>query len=118
MSPSMDATTPTSTSRSRIGYQNLMLTLLVAGVGVLILDRAPSSAAPLGVSTALAGPPEDDASDPSGRTSAAEQRKQIIAELKALNTKVGQLDATIRKGIKITDMPQVKDSGAVPTKSN
>ncbi|MCC6228272.1 MAG: hypothetical protein IT432_03490 [Phycisphaerales bacterium] len=112
----MESTTPTS--RPRHAYHNLMLTLLVAGVGVLIFDRAPSDGRVLGVSTALAQPPEEEIVDPTGRVNPADQRKQIIAELKSLNTKVSQLEATLKRGIKITEMPQQKDSGVAPTKAN
>lgn len=112
----MESTTPTS--RPRHAYHNLMLTLLVAGVGVLIFDRAPSDSRLLNVSTAMAQPPEEEAADPSGRVNPAEQRKQIIAELKTLNTKVSQLEATIKKGIKITEMPKQKDAADAPTKAN
>jgi len=112
----MESTTPTP--RPRHAYHNLMLTLLVAGVGVLILDRAPSESRLMNVSTALAQPPEEEAADPTGRVNPADQRKQIISELKTLNTKVSQLEATIKKGIKITEMPQQKDTATAPTKAN
>lgn len=111
----MESTTPSP--RPRHGYHNLMMTLLVAGVGVLVFDRAPSGSA-LSVPSAQAAPPEEDSSDPSGRISAADQRKQIIGELRSLNPQVGQLEATIKKGIKVTEMPQQKDAGAAPTKAN
>lgn len=109
-----------SNPRPRHAYHNLMLTLLVAGVGVLIFDRAPSGWSAMNVSTAMAQPPEEDSTDVSGRVNPADQRKQIITELRSLNTKVSQLEATIRRGIKITEMPQIQQppkSDAAPTKA-
>lgn len=113
----MESNTPTP--RSRHAYHNLMLTLLVAGVGVLIFDRAPSEPRLLDVSSAMAQPPEEESVESTGgRVNPADQRKQIIAELKTLNTKVSQLEATLKKGIKITEMPKQKDAADAPTKAN
>jgi len=54
---------------------------------------------------AAAQQPSDDGEQ--GRISAAEQRKQIIAELKAVQTRMERLESLIAKGIsvRVTEMP-------------
>lgn len=53
--------------------------------------------------------------DPSGRISAAEQRKEMIGLLKGLSTRVERLETTIARGIsvKVTDMPAIRMDGSI-----
>lgn len=87
-------------------YTNVLLTAIAASLGVIAFDTLSSN--PSVASSAWAQPGGDEEN---GRISAAEQRKQIIAELRTLQSKVERLDATIGKGIsvKVTEMPRQED---------
>ncbi|MFZ4574890.1 MAG: hypothetical protein ACOYN0_10870 [Phycisphaerales bacterium] len=87
---------------------NVILAAIAVSLGVIALDAVTSN--PFFSRTALAQPAGDEEN---GRISAAEQRKQIIAELKTLQSKVERLDATIGKGIsvKVTELPRQEQAG-------
>lgn len=106
--------------------------LIAVLLGFLILDRI---AAPSGVlapsqagaqvhsvksapSSTPARGPEDEASD--SRISAADQRKQIIAELRAIQQRMDRFEAVLSKGIsvKVTDMPEMKLPKSLEAKLN
>lgn len=77
-------------------YTNLALTAIAVLLGVNLLK-------PDFVSSALAQPGENQT-----LASAAEQRKQMIAQLTSIEKKIERMDATLAKGIKVTDMPELK----------
>jgi hypothetical protein len=87
----------------RIGYQNAVLTLIAAFLGIGLVERgvlpepAPASAQP---------------SDPDqgGLANALEQRKQIITELRLMNSRLDRIEAKLTSGlsVKVTDMPVLK----------
>jgi len=97
----MELTPQSAAAPRRIGYQNAMLTAiaLILAVGALeggVLTQPPAAQAQ----------PQNDG----GLTSALEQRKQIIAELRTLNSKMDRIESKLNSGIsvKITDMPPLK----------
>lgn len=108
----------------RIPHRNAPNTLTVVTavlLGFLVLDRiaAPSGTGSFGPSQASAqvrsvksgtpaAGPEEEPSD--SRISAADQRKQMIAELRAISQRLDRVEAVLSKGIqvKVTDMPEMK----------
>jgi len=85
-------------------FTNVSLTAASCLLGVLVFTggHAPSiSLEPI----AFAQQPGDDGEQ--GRISAAEQRKQIIAELKSVQTRLEKLETLLAKGIavRVTEMP-------------
>lgn len=62
------------------------------------------------VQSAVAAPPPSEESSTGGLISAAEQRKQIITEIKALSDRVGAVETLLKKGlnVKVTEMPPLK----------
>jgi len=91
------------------GYLNTVLTANVALLALIAINglspgRSLISDAHAQV-TAAAGQPE--AEDPSGRISAAEQRKQIITEIKAVASRVERIEHILAKGlnVKVTELP-------------
>lgn len=84
-------------------YTNVLLTLIALSLGVIAFDSI--SANPSVAGAAWAQPGDDDEG---GRISAAEQRKQIIAELKSMGARLERLDTQLQKGInvKVTEMPR------------
>ncbi|MFO0832107.1 MAG: hypothetical protein U0637_09710 [Phycisphaerales bacterium] len=88
-------------------YTNTALTVVAVLLGVIALNLSgtgtPRSAdAQVGV---VGGRPVEAPSD--GLVSAADQRKQIHAELRALNEKMDRLQAALDKGlnVRVTSMP-------------
>ncbi|MCE7973806.1 MAG: hypothetical protein DYG92_05675 [Leptolyngbya sp. PLA1] len=97
-------------------YTNAVLTV-IAGVLVLNWLATPSDI----VGRANAQPADDmeiATDDPSGRISAAEQRKQMIQELRGLSARMERIEATLARGIsvKVTDMPAMKQATEKPAK--
>jgi hypothetical protein len=97
----MELTPQSAAAPRRIGYQNVMLTAiaLILAVGALeggVLTQPPAAQAQ----------PQNDG----GLTSALEQRKQMIAELRTLNSKMDRIEAKLNSGlsVKVTEMPPVK----------
>lgn len=85
-------------------YLNSVLTAIAVLLGVIALKPAELS------STALAQPAiktPADAGD-TERTNAAEQRKTMIAELKNMSKRVEKIESMLTKGIKVTEMPELK----------
>jgi hypothetical protein len=87
----------------RIGYQNAVLTGIALVLAVGLLDRG----APGGLTepaTAAAQP------EVGGLSNALEQRKQMISELRTLNSKLDRIEAALSKGlnVKVTEMPPLK----------
>jgi len=111
----MNASTNHESSAARqspgLSYTNGALTAIALLLGVVAFQNAGVS----GVNTAHAQEPAPlalggDDSDTSGRISAAEQRKQIIAELRTLQTKVERVEQIMNRGmnVKVVDMPEMK----------
>jgi hypothetical protein len=92
----------------RIGYQNAVLTLIAAFLGVGLLERATLPA--LTEPAAASAQPDPDQG---GLTNALEQRKQIIAELRAMNVRLDRIESKIVNGlsVKVTEMPPLKLPG-------
>lgn len=107
---------PIRTSSS--ATSNTPMTVVAVLLGFLVLDRVASPSGVLGPSEASAqvrsvrsgglnpepAPPTDTRSNP------AEDRVQMIAELKNISQRLERLEATIAKGlsVKVTDMPEMK----------
>ena len=90
-------------------YTNVMLTLIAGLLAVSVLGHATSLTS---TANAQATPPEDA----SGLISAAEQRKVMITELKAISARLDRLDATMSKvlNVKVVDMPPIKIQDSAP----
>ena len=87
----------------RLGYQNAALTAIAILLGLNLVNgngvTAPSSAS---------AQPETDTG---GLISAGEQRKVMIAELKAISARLDRIDSKLSGGgvnVKVTDMPSLK----------
>jgi len=101
-----------STSSHNNSYTNGALTAIAVLLGVIALQNTGFTG---GATVAHAGQPGvlaqgGDDTDVNGRISAAEQRKQIIAELRTVQTKMDRLEQTLNKGlnVKVIDMPELK----------
>ncbi|MCC6952091.1 MAG: hypothetical protein IT433_11700 [Phycisphaerales bacterium] len=97
-------------------YANAVLTVIA---GVLVLNWLATPSDLLGRANAQ---PADDielvTDDPSGRISAAEQRKQMIQELRGLSARMERIESALTRGInvKVTDMPAMKQAADKPAK--
>lgn len=89
----------------RIGYQNAVLTAIAVLLALGLVERqgGPGSTGP----AAAQAQPE---SDGGGLTNKLEQNKQIIGELRLLNSKVDRIESRLAGGlsVKVTDMPPIK----------
>lgn len=106
--PMADASIMQHTSQRtprRIGYQNLMLTAIAAMLALGLVERGGDEGS-IGPAAAQAQPE----SDGGGLTNKLEQNKQIISELRLLNSKVDRIEARLAGGlsVKVTDMPALK----------
>ncbi|XVJ58515.1 MAG: hypothetical protein HEQ23_03585 [Tepidisphaera sp.] len=87
--------TPTSPLASRRTNRVLTAVAVLLALNLLKpMDLVPSAFAQPGESTGL--------------TSAIEQRKQMIAQLNTLEKKLEKIESTLAKGIKISEMPELK----------
>lgn len=99
--------------RSR-SYLNSVLTAIAVLLGLLVLGQygTPTSAQSGIVTLSGSGPDPSDDDQPGsdGRVSAAEQRKTMIAELKAMSRRLDQMNEMMSKGlsVKVTQMPEIK----------
>ena len=93
-------------SARRTGYQNAVLTLIAAFLGLGLLERAGSPALPESVAAAQPGTDPDQG----GLSNKLEQGKQIINELHAIGVRMDRLEAQISRGlsVKVTEMPALK----------
>lgn len=97
----------TTPARGR-GYLNAILTANAVLLGVIALNATgltgPWTSVSHAQSPGVAGDPEDS---PTARTSAAEQRKQIIAALHGVQVRLDRMEATMNKGlsVKVTNFP-------------
>ncbi len=94
-------------------YLNAVLTVHAVLLGVIAVNGI---AGPSRSGVAVAQPPESyagvptpDGDDPSGRVSAAEQRKQMIGELRTIASRLDRIEGTLNKGlsVKVTSMPPI-----------
>lgn len=92
-----DPTRMEHTSPSRARSTNRILTAVVVLLAFNLLKPLDL------VSSALA-----QATDGTGLASALEQRKQMITQLAAMEKKLDKLEAMLSKGIKISEMPDLK----------
>lgn len=98
----------TQSPARRGGYLNFILTVNAVALGVLLFTQAhPASAPALSLgSTALAGPPEE--TDLNARVSAAEQRKEMIAELRNISQRLSNIEGRFKGAlpVKVVEMPR------------
>ncbi len=104
----MDATQTASTPRRRNLFLNLAVAANAVMLGLLVVGQSGPAPRGLEASAAAAPPNVSEEGDPTARISAAEQRKQIIAELSSMNQRLTALDAALKKGInvRVTEMPK------------
>ena len=93
-------------TRTRNGYQNIILSCIAGLLALGMVERHAGSGDVLGTS-ALAQSGQPDAG---GIISTAEQRKQIIAELRTMNSRLERIESKLNSGlsVKVTDMPKDK----------
>ncbi|MBL8963680.1 MAG: hypothetical protein KF787_00705 [Phycisphaeraceae bacterium] len=113
------------TSRAPVRlHANAPALLIAAALAVVIMDRpsgSPWDPPSLGPSQAVAqvrsvggggsgagAAYQEEPAD--ARVNPADQRKQMIAELRAISQRLDRLEATIAKGltVKVTDMPEMR----------
>ncbi len=103
------------TRHSRNGYQNIILSCIAGLLALGAIDRRASSddamTRAMGPSAALAQSGQPEAG---GMINAAEQRKQIIAELRLMNTRMERIENKLASGlsVKVTDMPKGQEPKA------
>lgn len=90
-------------------YTNVALTLIAGILAVQVLNQ-PGLGGLLPQASAQPSETEFSPDDPSGRISAAEQRKQMIAELRGMSARLDRVEAALTRGVsvKVTDMPAVR----------
>lgn len=93
-------------SPRRIGYQNAVLTLIAAILGLGLVERAGSPTLP--ESAANAQPASDP--DQGGLSNKLEQGKQIIGELHSISGRMDRIESLLTRGlsVKVTEMPPLK----------
>lgn len=99
----------------------VLLSIIAAMLGVLVLDRVDQRAATGLGSVAHASSTHTELQpEPAGAlVSAAEQRKQIIVEIRSLSARIESLDQKLRKPlpVKVVEMPVQKEK-PVPAPGN
>ncbi|MBS0195319.1 MAG: hypothetical protein JSR77_01020 [Planctomycetes bacterium] len=100
---------PVPTKQRRAVYAPLAITVVGACAAVFLLNPASgliaaANAQPVPTRTTI------ETDDPSGRVSAAEQRKEIIAQLRSLNSRMEKIESMMSRGlsVKVTDMPPMR----------
>ncbi len=108
MSQTPPATLPQTVNRQRV-YLNAILTVNAALMGLLVVNTITPLREFEAVSQAqfAAAGAMDGVEDPSGRISAAEQRKQIIAEIRQVSGRVERVEQILSRGlnVKVTELP-------------
>jgi hypothetical protein len=87
----------------RVGYQNAVLTIIAVLLGLSLLERQ----------TGTSVRPAQASAQPAfegGMTSAIEQRKAMISELRSIGARLDRIDAKFKTGmdVNVKDMPPVK----------
>ena len=85
-------------------YLNAILTANAVILGIVALNSVTGSHGLERTAQAQAGMGEESTS---GLLSAAEQRKQMIAELRGISQRMEKLEGQLAKGVKITSMPPI-----------
>lgn len=87
-------------------YLNSVLTVIAVMLGLLATERFFGSSST--GQTAMAAPSEDNGNV--GLINAADQRKQIIAELKSMNAKLDKMQGSIKSPmpVKVLEMPAIR----------
>ncbi len=87
-------------------YMNSVLTVIAVMLGLIATERFFGSSAT--GQTAMAGPSEDNGNV--GLINAADQRKQIIAEVKSMNAKLDKMQGSIKspRPVKVLEMPAIR----------
>lgn len=125
-SPASNPDTVGVPTKSR-SYLNAVLTanalLLGAVAGGLFLNgNTPAQNAAMAEPGVLAGAGDRDygTEDPSGRVSAAEQRKAMIAELKAMTSRLDRIEGALHREltVKVTSMPPIQGLSSDTTPKN
>ena len=108
--------TPGVMTRRQGAYLNIAVTVLTGVLALNVLGTREPSAMPQAFAAPPSNPTDVGEDTISGRISAAEQRKQIISELKSLNQKLERIDAQVKGGltVKVTDMPADKQAKSEP----
>lgn len=105
----VSAPTAQAETRRQRTYLNAILTVNAALLGLLVVHTVAPKAGLESISQAqlAAAGPGDGIDDPSGRISAAEQRKQIINEIRAVGGRVERVEQILSKGlnVKVTELP-------------
>ena len=104
----MDSFHTGAPQKRRGTYLNAILTANAVLLGLVLVGNAPRGTALPTESSALAQPPEDG--DATARISAADQRKQIIAELQGISAKMAALDARLKGPLTVKVMDAPKDA--------
>ncbi len=91
--------------RPAFGYQNAVLSAIAVILAVGLIDRRSG-----GELTSLPQAQAQVQPDQGGMTNALEQRKVMIADLKAINARLERIEAKLNSGIsvKVTSMPPVQ----------
>lgn len=106
----MDERAPSSIPLRRGVALRMAATLALALVALDVIDRATGQP---GLVASLVSPSQASAqgeSDAGGPFSAAQQRKDMIAELRQINSRLERLESKLSSGltVKVTDMPALK----------
>ena len=90
----------------RLGYQNACLTAIAVLLGLGMIERHAGTA--LEPASANAQPQAQPAEG--GLGNALEQRKVMIAELRAMNARLDRIEAKLNGGmdVRVKDMPPMK----------
>lgn len=89
-------------------YLNSVLTVIALMLGLVAMERFFGSDSRGQMAVASAGPSEESGSV--GLVNAADQRKQIIAELKSMNAKLDKMQGSIKSPmpVKVLEMPAIR----------
>ena len=107
-SVTVQATNPTCAAHPRRVYAPIAVAVAACFGAVVMLNPGQGgllSSASAQQAASRAGEPGE-----TGMVSAAEQRKEIISQLRTLNSKIERLESMMSKGlsVKVTDMPALK----------
>lgn len=91
----------------RVGYMNVVLTVIAVCLGLLVVDRYTDGQAAHAQSVQ---PTPGQPGRSTGLISAADQRKMIIAEIKKLGVRLEGIEKTMKTGltVKVSEMPEIK----------
>lgn len=97
---------PRHNTPGRTAYLNVVLTVIAVLLGLLVLDGRAGRTGPADA-RAQGAQPDDPAATSQSLVSASEQRKQMIAELRRIASRVERVESKLASGIsvKVTEMP-------------